>query len=99
MKHRQKLGLALLLTVTAALCLLCGSAWTDGVASGTSGTNLTWTLDAQGALTVSGTGKIIKTSPHHGARAMSEIFSSNRGAKTQESLSDFKFSQRRVGGK
>ena len=74
MKHRQKWGLALLLTVTAALCLLCGSAWTDGVASGTCGTNLTWTLDAQGALTVSGTGKIIKTSPHHGARAMSEIF-------------------------
>ena len=43
--------LALMLTVA-----VCPGAWADTVAEGTCGTSVTWTLDSNGKLTISGTG-------------------------------------------
>ena len=54
----MKKALALLALLAAACCLLTFSAAAESavVESGTCGENLTWTLDAAGTLTVSGTG-------------------------------------------
>ena len=46
-----------ILTVLALLCL-AGAAMAEIVESGTCGENLTWTLDDEGLLTISGTGRI-----------------------------------------
>ena len=71
MKKQLRLPLALLLTLFMAFCLLCGSAWATEtelpevsaqtmsvMGSGTCGENLTWTLDEEGTLTISGTGNM-----------------------------------------
>lgn len=50
------LWLSLLLALLLALS--CGAAWADTVASGACGTNVTWTLDDQGTLTISGSGNM-----------------------------------------
>ena len=69
MKMRWRRPLALLLALSVAFGLLCGSAWATEtelpeipaqtmsvMGSGTCGDHLTWTLDDAGTLTISGTG-------------------------------------------
>ena len=58
----KKLALrwTILTVILATAVLLCTGAMADTVASGTCGTNLTWTLDNDGLLTISGTGAMTK---------------------------------------
>ena len=55
MKHVSKLVVLLIVMVFGLLCLT-GTAQAAAVDSGTCGENLTWTLDDEGVLTISGTG-------------------------------------------
>ncbi len=69
----MKKALALLALLAAACCLLTFSAAAESAAaSGICGENLTWTLDAAGTLTVSGTGAMedynYKDAPWHQSR-------------------------------
>lgn len=52
----RKRLISLALAVLMVICLLPVSALADGAASGTCGDNLTWKIDANGTLTVSGKG-------------------------------------------
>ena len=53
----MKRVLSLALVLVMVLTLLPISVFADTVASGTCGDNLTWTLDSEGTLTISGTGR------------------------------------------
>ncbi len=59
MKQTCKRILSLALCLLLCAALLPGAVWAaEIVASGTCGANLTWTLDSDGKLTISGTGKM-----------------------------------------
>ena len=62
MKLFCKRGLCLALTLILALSLFPMSAFGATVASGTCGSNLNWTLDSAGTLTVSGVGQMVAPS-------------------------------------
>ena len=59
MRQHLKRTLAILFGLVCATALLCGSAFAaDEVESGTCGENLTWVLDSEGTLTISGSGRM-----------------------------------------
>ena len=59
MRQHLKRTLAILFGLVCATALLCGSAFAaDEVESGTCGENLTWVLDSEGTLTISGSGEM-----------------------------------------
>ena len=58
---KKSLIVLLISVLFIVACLFMSpAAWADNVASGSCGSNLTWTLDSDGLLSISGSGEMLE---------------------------------------